>query len=433
MEMEQQVTRRLLWRLLPLLIGCYFFAILDRGNVGVAALTMNKDIGLSATAFGFGAGVFFVPYFLFEVPSNIALARFGARRWIARILVSWGLLATATAFVWNPASFFVIHALLGAAEAGFFPGIIFYLMTWVPPAQRGRFTAYLMAALPVSALIGTPVGGLLLGVNGVFGLQGWQWLFLIEGLPAVALGIIVLGVLPDRPEDVAWLSEPERAWLGDTLAAERARNSAVTSGQGVWRNPRVWLLAAAYTGLVGLNAGLGVFLPLIFKVFNLSDFQTTLVASLPFLAGTVGILGFGWMSDRLRWSAPLLAAAVSVAGLVSAGIVDNPVAELALLCFGCLGIYGCMPVFWPVATSLLPAASAAAGIAIVNSVGNLAGFYNPTIIGFLRDWTGSYSAGLFWLAGTAAMAIVILILLMGRRGSATPAVVKDGQASLARG
>jgi MFS family permease len=301
-DMEQRVIGRLLRHLLPLLIICYFCAILDRSNVGVAALTMNHDLGLTAAAFGFGAGVFFVPYFLFEVPSNLALQHFGARRWIARILMPWGVLAAATAFVWNANSFFTVRALLGVAEAGFFPGIIFYLMFWVPTAQRGRFTAYFMISIPVSALIGTPIGGLILHTDGFLGLHGWRWLFIVEGVPAFLLGFVVLFVLPDRPAQAKWLPEAEQTWLlGHLDEAQRVLDKAEgskTSAVSALRSPRVLLLALAYTGLVGLNAGLGVFIPLIMKMFKLDNFQTTLVASLPFLAGAIGIVGFGWLSDR---------------------------------------------------------------------------------------------------------------------------------------
>jgi ACS family tartrate transporter-like MFS transporter len=242
-------------------------------------------------------------------------------------------------------------------------------------------------------------------------------LFLIEGLPAVVLGFVVLRVLPERPEQARWLPDAERNWLIEHISTDNEQKAVATIKATVWRSPRVWLLAFTYTGLVGLNAGLGVFLPLIMKVFVLDNFQTTLVASLPFLAGTIGMLGFGWLSDRHRWLAALLAAAVAATGLLGAALVADPVVELALLCFAALGMYGCMPVFWPIATALLPTATAAAGIAVVNSVGNLAGFYNPTIIGVLRDRTGSYSAGLLWLAATAIMAFFILILLMRRSRS----------------
>ncbi len=418
MEQQARVAAQVERRLIPLLALCYFFAILDRGNVGLAALTMNHDIGLSAAAFGLGAGVFFLPYFIFEVPSNIALQRFGARRWLARILVSWGIIAAATAFVWNAWSFYAIRAVLGAAEAGFFPGIVFYFTLWIPEARRGRIIAAFMAALPLSALVGAPVGGALLGTEGWFGLHGWQWLFILEGVPACVLGFVVWRVLPDRPDQAAWLAEPDRRWLTDTLAAEQARAARSQTGGmlAVLRDRNVLLLALAYTGLVGLNAGLGVFLPLIMRMFGVNNFHAALLSAIPFLLGTVGIVGFGLLSDRRRRGAVLLAAIVAATGLVGAALIADPVWKLAVLSLGCLGIYGCMPAFWPIPQTMLTGASAAAGLALINAVGNLAGFYNPAIIGWLRDHTGSYNAGFLWLAATAIMALVILLFLLPRSG-----------------
>ncbi len=413
-----RVTAQVERRLIPLLALCYFFAILDRGNVGLAALTMNRDLGLSAAAFGFGAGVFFLPYFIFEVPSNLALQRFGARRWLARILVSWGIIAAATAFVWNAGSFYVVRAVLGAAEAGFFPGIVFYLTLWIPEARRGRIVAAFMAAIPVSALIGAPVGGFLLQTEGVLGLHGWQWLFIMEGVPSVLLGFLILRALPDRPDEADWLAEPDRRWLLATLAAEQARAAEASPQRGlaVLRDRNVLLLALAYTGLVGLNAGLGVFLPLIMRMFSVDNFQAAMLSAIPFLLGAVGMVVFGVLSDHRRRGAALLSALVAAAGLIGAAAVAAPVAKLAALSFACLGIYGCMPAFWPIPQAMLTGTSAAAGFALINSVGNLAGFYNPAIIGWLRDRTGSYNAGFLWLAATAAMALVILLALLPRSG-----------------
>ena len=418
MDQQARVTAQVERRLLPLLILCYFFNILDRGNVGLAALTMNRDLGLSATAFGFGAGVFFLPYFIFEVPSNLALRRFGARRWIARILVTWGLVATATAFVWNASSFYVIRGVLGVAEAGFFPGIVFYLTFWIPQARRGRIIAVFMAAIPVSAVIGAPVGGALLGTDGLLGLHGWQWLFIVEGLPTIVLGFVVLKLLPDQPDQAAWLAEPDRIWLANTLAAERAAaaQAADPGVLAVLRDRNVLLLALAYTGLVGLNAGLGVFLPLIMRMFQVDNFGAAMLAAIPFLVGAIGMLLFGLLSDRFRRGAALLSAAVAIAGLVGAAVVIAPIAKLAMLSFGCLGIYGCMPAFWPIPQAMLSGAGAAAGLALINATGNLAGFYNPAIIGWLRDRTNSYNAGYLWLAATAVMAFVILLFLVPRSG-----------------
>jgi MFS transporter, ACS family, tartrate transporter len=346
-------------RLVPFLILCYFVAYLDRVNVGFAALTMNQDLGLSQTAFGFGAGIFFLAYFLFEVPSNLLLERFGARKWIARIMLSWGILSGLMAFIPNIASatgmgnenaFYLIRVLLGAAEAGFFPGIIFYLTLWFPAEYRARIVGYFMAAIPLSTVIGAPISGLLLTMHGLGGIAGWQWLFIIEAVPAIILSGFVFFYLTDRPADATWLAADERNWLAERLTLERKQREAVhefTVTQALV-NPKVIALSLVYFGAVATNYGLGFFLPQIVKAFGLTTFMTTVVAAAPYAVGTIAMIWWGLRSDRVaerRWhtAIPLLIAAAGIAGST---MIDDPTLKMISFCVAGFGIFACLPVFW---------------------------------------------------------------------------------------
>ena len=415
-EIERRTVSKLTRRLVPLLVACYFVAILDRGNVAVAALTMNQDLGLSATAFGLAAGIFFLPYFLFELPSNLALQRFGARLWIARIMITWGIISGLNAFVWNANSYYVVRALLGAAEAGFFPGIIFYVTLWFPAAYRGRIVGWFMTGIPIALVIGTPISSMILGLDGLFGLRGWQVMFLVEAVPAVLLGCAVPFVLPSRPEDARFLTGAERDWLTGQLAREtRARGAEHKSGLiATLLSPRVLLLALAYYGLTGLNSGVATFLPLILKGLGMSNVQSGFVAAIPYAFGALGMVGLGFMADRagMRKAANLTALAISACGLVLASTTDSPVLKLVFLCFAALGLFGCMPVFWGLPTGFLSASTAAGGIALINALGNLSGFVNPYAMGAIRDATGSFNGGLLWLAVMAAMSFTILFIVI---------------------
>jgi ACS family tartrate transporter-like MFS transporter len=411
-------------RLVPFLIVCYFVAYLDRVNVGFAALTMNQDLGLSQTAFGFGAGIFFIAYFLFEVPSNLLLERFGARKWIARIMLSWGLLSGLMAFIPNIAratglgnenAFYLIRVLLGAAEAGFFPGIIFYLTLWFPAEYRARIVGYFMAAIPLSTVIGAPISGLLLTMHGAGGLAGWQWLFVIEAVPAVILSGFVFFYLTDKPADATWLAADERNWLNDRLTLERKQREAVkefTVGQ-VLVNPHVIGLSLVYFGAVATNYGLGFFLPQIVKAFGLTTFMTTVVSAAPYAVGTIAMIWWGLRSDRVgerRWHTgiPLFIAA---AGIAASTVLDDPTLKMIAFCVAGFGIFACLPVFWTLPTAFLSGAAAAAGIAVINSIGNLAGFAGPFAMGWIKDHTGSYTGGLLLLAGLGVIATGIVISL----------------------
>jgi len=422
--LETTTLAKVTKRLVPFLILCYFIAYLDRVNVGFAALTMNQDLGLSQTAFGFGAGIFFLAYFVFEVPSNLMLERFGARKWIARIMVSWGILSGLMAFIPNIATatgmgnenaFYLIRVLLGVAEAGFFPGIIFYLTLWFPAEYRARIVGYFMAAIPLSTVIGAPISGVLLSLHGLGGLAGWQWLFIIEAVPALILAGVVFFYLTDRPADADWLAPEERNWLADRLTLERKQRDTAhefTVAQAL-TNPKVIALSLVYFGAVATNYGLGFFLPQIVKSFGLTTFMTTVVAAIPYAVGTIAMVWWGRRSDHVgerRWhvAIPLIIAAAGIAGST---VLDDPTLKMISFCVAGFGIFACLPVFWTLPTAFLSGAAAAAGIAVVNSIGNLAGFAGPFAMGWIKDHTGSYTGGLLLLAGLGIIAMGIVLSL----------------------
>ena len=423
-EVEVRTIAKVTKRLVPFLIVCYFIAYLDRVNVGFAALTMNQDLGLSQTAFGFGAGIFFIAYFIFEVPSNLLLERFGARKWIARIMLSWGILSGTMAFIpaiaratglGNENSFYLLRVLLGVAEAGFFPGIIFYLTLWFPAEYRARIVGYFMAAIPLSTVIGAPISGVLLYLHGGLGLAGWQWLFIIEAVPAIILAVVVFFYLTDRPADAAWLAPDERTWLAERLALEQRQRQAVHDYSVMQSlvNPRVLGLSLVYFGAVATNYGLSFFLPQIVKAFGLNTFLTTLVSATPYVVGLIGMVWWGRRSDRvaerrLHTAFPLFIAA---AGIAVSTALDDPLLKMISLCVAGFGIFACLPVFWTLPTAFLSGAAAAAGIAVINSVGNLAGFAGPFAMGWIKDHTGSYAGGLLLLAALGIIAMGIALIL----------------------
>jgi MFS transporter, ACS family, tartrate transporter len=406
-----KVTRRLL----PFLFILYIVCFLDRVNVGFAALQMNQDLGLTPAVYGFGAGVFFLGYVLFEVPSNLVLARVGARVWIARIMITWGLLASAMMFVRGPVSLCVLRFLLGAAEAGFFPGMIYYLSGWYPAAERARAVARFMIAIPVSGVIGGPVSGALLRLDGWLGLEGWQWLFLLEGLPAVALGFLVLARLPDGPEEVGWLTSEERDWLARRLAAEREESgqrhaSGVRLALGsptVWRLGVLLLLCNAFGVYV-----LGLWLPQIVReITGLGDFRVGLVTAVPNLVAAVAMVLVGAHSDRsgerlLHVAGCATAAAV---GFAASAWLHSPVGVVLALSVAAAGLLSSHGPFWPLPSSFLSGSAAAGGIALIASIANVAGFLGPYATGVLRGASGGYGTGLMVLGlvslAGAAMAV----------------------------
>lgn len=423
-ELEKRTIAKVSARLILFLVICYFVAYLDRVNVGFAALTMNKDLGLSATAFGFGSGIFFLAYFVFEVPSNLFLERFGARRWIARIMVTWGILSGMMAFIPNISAatgisneytFYGVRVLLGAAEAGFFPGIIFYLTLWFPGAYRGRIIGMFMAAIPLSSVIGSPISGALLGLDGIWGLAGWQWLYIVEAAPALVLSVIVLNYLTDRPADATWLQADERNWLAGTLAAENAQRQAAR-GMSVTEallNPHVLALAVVYFGAVACNYGVGFFLPTIVKGFGLTNLMTGLVTAIPYVVGSVAMVWYARRSDQKmeRKGHAAVALLIAAIGLIAATQTEDPVMKMLAFSVSAFGVFAVLPVFWTLPTAFLSGPAAAAGIAIINSIGNLSGFAGPFAMGRIKDATGSFNLGLLLIAGFVLLSMVIVLAL----------------------
>lgn len=424
----QRTVRRVRNRLMPFLVLLYFIAYLDRNNVGFAREELDLDLGIGAAAFGFGAGVFFIGYAIFEIPSNGAMHRFGARKWIARILITWGVFATAMALVQGPTSFAVLRFFLGAAEAGFFPAIILYLTLWFPAAQRVAAIGIFILAQPIANAIGAPVSGLLLELDGAAGLQGWQWLFIIEGVPAILLGFVVPFVMTDHPKDATWLADDERAWLVERMGSEARLKEA--SGDHSFlaglKDRRALVFAALYFGLVFGIYGLGLWLPTI--VGQLGDFsalQTGLVVFVPYAIAAVWTYLWGRHSDRTRervahTSISMVLAAV---GLAASGYLleAGPVIALVAITLAAMGIYSAIAPFLELPAAALAGAAAASGIALVNSLGNLGGFAAPYAVGLLSEANdGDNRPGLLLLAAVLAVTAVATYAYGKRTGAGLP-------------
>src|SRR3954470_17739676 len=422
-DIEARTITKVMWRLLPFLFVCYFVAYLDRVNVGFAKLQMNAALGLSEAAYGFGAGLFFISYFLLEVPSNLALDRFGARLWIARIMFSWAVISALFAFIApisaatgisNEWVFYILRFLLGIAEAGFFPGIIFYLTLWFPSVYRARVVALFMLAIPFSSIVGAPISGALLNITGA-GLDGWQWLFILEAVPSVLMALGVVFYLTDRPVQATWLAERERTWLQARLDGEHQQKQAAEhiSIARSLSDSRVLACAFVYFCLNAASYGVAFFLPTIVKGFGVSNFETGLLSALPFVFGAVGMVLLGRNSDRTlrRREHVCFAMVLAAIGVAGAGLVSSPVMVLGLLCLGQIGVSAMPPLFWPLPSSFLTGSSAAAGIAAINSVGNLSGFAGPYAMGYLKDMTGNFTAGLLVLGAFALLGGVMAMTL----------------------
>jgi MFS transporter, ACS family, tartrate transporter len=413
-ELSAVTLRKVTWRLIPFLFVLYVIAWLDRVNVGFAGLQMNADLGFSSATFGLGSGIFFLGYCLFEIPSNIILERVGARLWIARIMVTWGLISAGLMLVRTPPLFYLLRFLLGVAEAGFFPGVIYYLSLWYPSAQRARAIAAFMTAVPVTGLIGGPLSGALLGLDGIYGLKGWQWLFLLEGLPAMVLGISVIFYLNDRPETTRWLAPAERDWLVETLAAERNAcplrpdiRVALTDGT-VWKLGIIFLLVAA--GFYGYS----FWGPLIIKsLTGLSNFEVGLVLGAISAVTILGMLLNGYHSDRtgeraIHIAIPLL---VSAVGLVGCALLRQPVLAVTALALVPLGHCASYGPFWSMPTQFLTGPAAAAGIALVTMIANVGGFAGPALIGVLKARTGTHTDAFLLLGGLAVIAALLALTI----------------------
>ena len=415
-ELEAATIRRVTLRLVPFLMVCYFVSFVDRVNLGFAALQMVRDLRLSSTVFGLGGGIFFLSYFLFEVPSNLVLARVGARLWIARIMITWGVLAAAMALITGPQSLYAMRFLLGAAEAGFFPGVMLYLTYWFPPKYRARIIALFTVAIPVSGFLGSPISAALLGLDGWLGIRGWQWMFIIEGIPAVLLGLLCLMVLTDRPAQARWLPADEQEWLQQHLDGDgqvRSRRVEGSLWQVLWSRD-VLILSLVLAGSTAVSSGLQLWQPQIIQSYGLTNMQTGLLSSIPFALAAVVMILWGRRSDltgeRIWHSAlPLILTAASLAGAL---VFDSLTAIVIILCLAAIGIYAGKGPVWAVSTEWLSASTAPAGLAQINAISNLAGFGTTYAMGAIKDATGRFSLSLVPLVALSAAA-AIAILWMG--------------------
>lgn len=415
MDIEKRTLRKITWRIVPFIMILYLIAYIDRVNIGFAAITMKEDLGFTASILGFGAGIFFLGYFLFEVPSNIILHKVGARIWIARVMVTWGIIAGGMAFVESSTSFYVMRFLLGVAEAGFFPGIILYLSYWFPARNRAGVIALFMAAAPIATAIGSPISAALLEMHGIMGLAGWQWMFLIEAIPAVILVVVVFFYMTDRPEKAAWLKPDEREWLVKTMQAEDA-NKGGQQQHSILRglaNPRVFALALIYFGTSAGLYTLGIWAPQIIKELGVSSMTVGLLNAIPPIISVVAMILWSRHSDKTNertWHVALacLTAAVGLAIAASTGSMFGLIAALTIVN---VGISCSKPPLWSMPTMFLSGAAAATGIATINSIGNLGGFAGPAMIGWVKDQTGSFAGGLYFVAGLLILSTVLTLVL----------------------
>ena len=433
--LEQRTMRRVAWRIMPFMMICYLFAILDRGNVGMASLQMVQDLGMSKAVFGFGASLFFFSYFLMEVPSNLALQRFGARRWIARIMITWGLVSAGMALVQGQTSFYVMRFVLGAAEAGFFPGVLLYLTYWLPAGYRGRLIALFGISIPAATFIGSPLGGILLGLDGMLGLRGWQWLFILEGVPTVLLGIVCFFFLTDRPEQAHWLRGDERTWLCAELDREKASRPAAAQKTGwgsfaeLLRNPTVWAMALTCSGASAAGTVLGVWQPQLLKSFGLTNFETGLINSIPYGVACVLMVLWGRHSDKTkerRWHTALMLLLIT-AGFLGAFVVQSLAGNIALLSMVLVGAYAFKGPFWALSSGWLSAGSVAAGLAMINAVSNLiGGGLMVNVYGSILQATGNYALAILPIALVTAIGagLVLAISRQKRDAAVTTAAAK---------
>ena len=419
-DVAARATRRLRRRLLPFLILVYVVAFLDRVNVNFAALSMTHDLGFGPRQFGFGAGVFFLGYFLFEIPGTLIVERTGARRWIARIMVTWGVVAMIMAAVRTPLQFYGLRFLLGVAEAGFFPGIIVYLTHWFPARERAKALSLFTAAIPISNMLGAPLSGLIMGVRWA-GLAGWRWLFLLEGAPAIVLGVVTFFFLTDRPPQARWLPPDEKAWLVATLEAERQaqREGGAHRLGAALADPRVWLLAAAFFLIVVPTYAIQLWMPQIVRnVSHLSPFRIGLVVDLAYLLGLPSLLFCGWSSDRRgerRWHAAIPMLVLGIGLLITAALQQHwPAVILGLVIAGA-GLNAHLPAFWALPPLFLAGEAAAASVGLINSIGNLGGFAGPSLVGVLKQGRASFAPGLAVLSGFAVLASVAILLVRPRQ------------------
>ncbi|MDB5400495.1 MAG: transporter, family, tartrate transporter [Acetobacteraceae bacterium] len=426
-DLERQTIARVTRRLLPLLMACYFVAYLDRVNVGFASLTMNKALGFTSAVYGFGGGIFFLGYFIFEVPSNVLLSKVGARRWIARILVTWGLISACTALITGPVSFYSVRFLLGIAEAGFFPGIILYLTWWFPSYYRSRIVGMFMAAIPLSNILGSLVSGVLLDLDGWMGIAGWQWLFILEAAPAVVLGVAFWFYMTDWPSQAHWLTAEQRDWLSTRLDAERSQREAIRhfSLRQALTDKRVLLLSLVYFGGTFAGYGIALFQPQIVHRLAAGFGMTGVINAIPSVFAAGAMVLWGRHSDHTgeRPRHVAIAYSIGAAGLIATALMTDPVLTMTTLVIAAMGQSSTGPTFWSLPTAMLSGTAAAGGIALINALGNLGGFFGPYLFGLIKDATGgSFMYALMAIAlGPIMSASIVLVLGHDRRLEHIPA------------
>ncbi|WP_017346007.1 MFS transporter [Pantoea sp. A4] len=417
-ELEQTTMRRVIWRILPFLVVSYLVSIIDRGNIGMAALQMNEDLGLSKAAFGFASSLYFVAYFLFEVPSNLAMQKVGARLWIPRIMISWGIISMCMALVESSTSLYVLRFLLGAAEAGFFPGVVLYLTWWIPARYRARIIASFMVAIPLANFIGSPLSGLILTLDGALGLRGWHLLFILEGLPAVLLGITAYFVLSNRPHEARWLKPDQKAWLEQTLQAEREQQKKIApiSTWQLLKHKHIWLMALIYSGASAAGTTLSVWSPQLLKTFHLDNMTTGLLNAIPYGLASVLMIVWGRSSDRTgerRWHTALTLFMI-VGGICAAFITLSLPATIVIMSLILVGAYSMKGPFWALASSWMSSSSAAAGLAAIGAIANLiGGAVMVNAYGIINEKTGNHTLALLPLAALC-LAGGIAVVIMGR-------------------
>lgn len=418
-DIEQQTIKKVVWRILPFMIVCYLIAIIDRGNIGMAALQMNEDLGLTKAVFGFASSLFFVGYFLFEVPSNLAMQKIGAKIWISRIMVSWGIISVCTAFVESANTLYILRFLLGAAEAGFFPGVILYLTYWIPGKYRARVIATFMVAIPAANFIGSPISGAILSLDGWYGMRGWHWLFILEGVPAVLLGIAAFFVLSNRPSNANWLNEEQKNWLNSTLEAENATKKAI-GHISLWqllRHKHIWVMALIYAGASAAGSTLSVWSPQLLKSFGLDNFTTGLVNAIPYGLASILMIFWGRSSDRTgerRWHTALTLFLIA-GGLLCAFLTNTLTGSVVILSLVLVGAYSMKGPFWALASGWMSSTTAAAGLAAIGAMANLiGGGLMVNVYGVINQATGSHTLAMVPLAILCGVG-GIAVLIMGRK------------------
>jgi len=431
MDTEQNAVRRVCWRVLPLLFAAYFVAYIDRVNVGFAALTMNRDLGLSAEQYGLAAGLFFTGYVIFAVPSNLLLARIGARVWIPIIMVCWGIASLCNAWVKDAPSFYLVRLVLGVGESGLYPGLLYIMVMWAPEKYRARMLMLMILSTPFSVMVGSLISQPILLLDGALGLKGWQWLFILQALPTIGLGLVFRFALPEGPGAAPWLAASEKKWLVDQLEAERNKREAVRhfGVTDALLSPVVWMIALAGTGINAAAYGLILFLPQIIHALGVSTAMTPLVNAIPYAVAAVMMIFWSIHSDKTmerNWHAAIPAACAGLA-LVSCALLRDPVAILVALTFGITGVFCYVAVFWAVPSAMLTGPAAAAGLALINAVANMGSFAGPYLVGWIRDHTGSFSLGIVALgAGPLVAAIVAAMLRSVRKFAGSSSLPERG-------